>query len=126
MKKKFSIKDRAYSFTHAFRGLGKLLKEEHNSRIHVAAAVIATIMGLLLKINTFEWLAVAIAIALVLLCELFNTAIERLADKVEPNWDKTIGEVKDYASAGVLIASILAVLVGGIIFTPKLIAICGL
>ena len=124
MKKKFSIKDRAYSFTHAFRGLGKLLKEEHNSRIHVAAAVIATIMGLLLKINTFEWLAVAIA--LVLLCELFNTAIERLADKVEPNWDKTIGEVKDYASAGVLIASILAVIVGGIIFTPKLIAICGL
>ncbi len=126
MKKKFSIKDRAYSFSHAFRGLGKLIKEEHNSRVHLVAAAIASVTGLLLKINTFEWLAVAIAIALVLLCELFNTAIERLADKVEPNWDKTIGEVKDYASAGVLIASILALLVGGIVFIPKIITICGL
>ena len=126
MSKPFSLKDRINSFYYAFRGLGNLLKNEHNSRIHLSTAIFAIILGFYCSISTLEWACISIVIGLVFLTELLNTSIERLADKVEPNWNKTIGEVKDYASAAVLIASVVAVLVGGIIFIPKLISICGL
>ena len=118
--KPFSIKDRLNSFTFAFKGLWQLLRHEHNSRIHLLAVLIVTIAGFYYRISQQEWIAITIVCGLVILCELFNTAIERLSDKVEPEWDKVIGEVKDYASAAVLIASIISVIVGCIIFIPKL------
>lgn len=123
MKKPFSLIDRIKSFGPAFNGLRLLFIYEHNARIHLLASVVAVSLGIWLDINGLEWLAISIVIALVFLSELFNTSIEKLADKVEPNWDKLIGEIKDYASAAVLIASILAIVVGGIIFIPKILSI---
>lgn len=118
--KPFSLKDRLHSFTHAFRGLWQLLKNEHNSRIHLTAAALVTVMGFYFSISPLEWVAIVLVCGLVILSELFNTAIECLSDKVEPEWDKTIGAVKDYASAAVLVASFVAVIIGAIIFFPKL------
>ena len=119
MKKPFSILERIKSFGPAFKGLKLLFVHEHNAWVHLLATVVVISLGIGFNINISEWIALSIVIGLVFLSELFNTAIERLADKVEPNWDQLIGEVKDYASAAVLIASILAVIVGGIIFLPK-------
>jgi len=118
---KFSLKSRAKSFTYAFKGLVVLFKKEHNSRIHITAAILVIALGFILDISPQEWISISIVIALVLLSELFNTAIERLADVVDPNWNKLIGEVKDYAAAAALIAALVAVVVGAIIFVPKLI-----
>ena len=85
------------------------------------------VFGIIVQLNSVEWLFIALAVSLVFLSELFNTAIEKLADKVEPSFSPIIGAVKDYASAAVLIASIFAVIVGVLILGPKAILfICGL
>ena len=117
---KFSLRSRIKSFEFAFRGIGRLLKNEHNSRIHFTVAFVVIVLGFVLRVSSIEWICLSIAMALVILSELFNTSIELLADKVESEYDKTIGAVKDLASAAVLIASILSVIVGLIIFTPKI------
>ena len=117
---KFSIKQRIQSFTHALRGLVDLFKYEHNSRIHLVSAIITIIAGFLLKITSAEWLIIILIIGLVFITELINTAIERLADKVQPEFDPIIKKVKDYAAAAVLVASITALVVGSIIFIPKI------
>jgi diacylglycerol kinase (ATP) len=118
----FSLKERLQSFIPAFNGIKLLFQNEHNSWVHLFCAVGSVIIGIVVQLSSIEWLFLLLAIALVFFAELFNTALERLADKVEPNFDFTIGAVKDYASAAVLIAAIFAVIVGVVLFGPKLIA----
>jgi diacylglycerol kinase len=117
---KFSLKQRFESFKFAFHGLWSLLKNEHNSRIHLSAAIVAITMGIILKISTVEWSLLIIVTGLVFLTELLNTALETLADFVNPEWNESIRKVKDYAAAAVLISAIIAVIVGGLIFLPKI------
>ena len=117
---KFSLKSRFGSFKFAFHGLWSLLKNEHNSRIHFLAAIVAIAMGLILKINPFEWSLLIIVIGIVFLTELLNTSLETLADFVDPEWNERIRKVKDYAAAAVLISAIISVVVGGLIFIPKI------
>ena len=96
MKKqeKFSIAKRLKSFTYAFNGLKVLFLEEHNSRIHLFATVCVVIAGALLKLSVLEWVAVAFAVGLVFSGEIFNSAIEDLADVVCPERDERIKKVK--------------------------------
>src|SRR5450759_203444 len=117
---KFSLKSRIGIFKLAFHGLWSLLKNEHNSRIHFLAAIGAIAMGLILKINSFEWSLMIIVIGIVFLTELLNTSLETLADFVDPEWNERIRKVKDYAAAAVLISAIISVVVGGLIFIPKI------
>ena len=117
---KFSIAGRMKSFTFAFNGFANLIRNEHNARIHVVALLAVFVAGILLKIEAMQWVAIAIVSGLVFMAELFNTAIEKLADMVEPAWNEKIGQVKDYSAAAVLIAAIIAVVVGGLIFIPEL------
>jgi len=107
------------SFINAARGVGFLFKSQPNSRIELTITGIAVISGFLLKITTVEWLIILLCIALVLGLEGINTAIELLADKLHPGFDPEIGKVKDVAAGAVLIASIVAALIGFIIFAPK-------
>jgi diacylglycerol kinase len=118
---KFSLKSRFVSFKFAFRGLCLLLKNEHNSRIHFLAAIAAISMGIVLKINPVEWSLLVLAIGIVFLTELLNTSLETLADIINPEWNESIRKVKDYAAAAVLISAIISVVVGLIIFIPKII-----
>jgi len=120
VQSKFSIRKRLLSFRFAYYGLVRLWKEEHNSRIHLIALILVLILGFYFKINPNEWIAILIVCALVFLAEIFNSAIENLADFIEPNKNPIIGKIKDYAAAAVLIAAFLAVLVGLIVFIPKL------
>jgi len=117
---KFSLKSRFGSFKFAIHGLWSLLKNEHNSRIHFLAAIVAIAMGLILNIYPFEWSLLIIVIGIVFLTELLNTSLETLADIVDPEWNERIRKAKDYAAAAVLISAIISVVVGGLIFIPKI------
>jgi len=117
---KFSIKKRLKSFKYAFAGLKALLLFEHNSRIHLVAAVLVILLGILLKISVAEWLFIVLVIGIVFTAELLNSAIEKLADLVSPDHNEQIKRIKDYCAAAVLVSSIAALLIGVIIFIPKI------
>ncbi|MGQ1783968.1 MULTISPECIES: diacylglycerol kinase family protein [unclassified Saccharicrinis] len=117
---KFSISKRLKSFVYAFNGLRILLTEEHNSRIHLLAAIAAVILGCVLQINYTEWLSVLFCIGMVISLELVNSAIENLADCVSPEKNERIKTVKDMAAGAVLWGAIIAFVIGTIIFLPKI------
>ncbi len=116
----FFFQKRRQSFGHAFRGIALLFRSETHARIHVAAAVLALAAGFIFSINTTEWLFVLGCIGAVLSLEAVNTAMEHLANKVQPEWDETIKKVKDLSAAAVLISAIIAFFIGVIIFLPKI------
>lgn len=107
-------------FGYAFSGIRATFKTELNFRIHFFAMVIALLLGLTLSLSLFEWLWVFLAIGLVLAAELFNTALEALANSVSLEFHPSIKKSKDAAAAGVLVISILALVIGLFIFIPKL------
>ena len=119
-KTKFRISSRISSFRYAYEGIISLIKNEHNSRIHLIAAVLAVILGFILKISRFEWICITIVIGLVFIAEFINSAIEQIVDFIEPEVDPRIKQIKDYAAASVLVAAIVALIVGGLIFIPGL------
>ena len=117
---KFTIKSRLKSFRFALRGLKSLLKYEHNSRIHLIAAVVAVTLGIILKIDLQEWSLLVIVIGMVFIAELINSSLESLADHTDTEWNEFIMKSKDYSAAAVLISAVIALVVGCIIFLPKM------
>ncbi|MFO7620165.1 MAG: diacylglycerol kinase family protein [Bacteroidales bacterium] len=117
---KFSARSRFGSFRFASKGLLTLLKYEHNSRIHLLAALAVIAAGIVLKISMPEWCLIIIVTGLVFMAELLNTALEEMSDVIDPEWNEKIRKVKDYAAAAVLISSIVSAVVGGLIFIPKI------
>lgn len=117
---RFSVKARLKSFVYAFRGLLVALKEEHNFRIHLVAAVTVVVTGIWLQVSRTDWLWLTLAIGLVLVAEVFNTAIERLVDLKQPEQDPKAGKIKDLAAGTVLLAAITATIIGGLVFWPYL------
>jgi diacylglycerol kinase (ATP) len=120
---KFNIRSRIKSFKYAFEGIFSMLRYEHNSRIHSAAAILVIVSGLLLHINLYEWIVICIVTGLVFITELINSAIELLADLIDPGINPGIKRAKDYAAAAVLISAIIAVIAAVLIFGPKIIAL---
>jgi undecaprenol kinase len=118
---RFSFRKRGISFSHAWRGIIYLIKTEHNARVHLTVIIIAIVSGALLEIEPAEWVVIAIVIGLVLVTELLNSAIEKLADIVEPELNKKIGIIKDYSAGAVLVAAIISVVAGGVIFLPRIV-----
>jgi len=117
---KFSIKKRLASFKYAFNGLKILVLEEHNARIHLVAAICVILLGLFFNISALEWIAVSLVIGFVIACEAINSAIENLADFVSPEKNEFIKKAKDLSAAGVLVSAITAVIIGFLIFLPKI------
>lgn len=107
------------SFSNAARGIAYLFKSQRNARIEIIIATMVIASGILFHISTIEWALILLCISLVLGFEGFNTALELLADKVHPEIDPEIGKVKDVAAGAVLITSIVAAIIGFIIFAPK-------
>ena len=114
------IKQRIKSFSYAIKGALLLLKEEPNVRIHISAGLLAILAGFLFQISLVEWLIVIICIGGVLALEAINSAIECLADYVSPEKQELIKKTKDLAAAGVLIISIASLIIGLLVFIPKL------
>ncbi len=119
---KFSLKSRFGSFKFAFHGLRLLLKNEHNSRIHLFAAIVIIVLGFLLRINLLEWCLLITVIGFVFLTELLNSSLETLADLIDPEWNENIRKAKDYAAAAVLVSAIISLIAGALIFIPKILA----
>ncbi len=118
---KFSIGKRVRSFGYAFEGMRTLLRDEHNSRIHLAAMTVAIVLGFLLGISATEWCVVALCCGCVLMAEAMNSAVEAIADLVSPEFHPLIKKAKDVAAAGVLMMAIAAAVAGIVIFLPKII-----
>ena len=109
------------SFKYAWEGIIQTYKGEQNLKIHTFIAILVVVFGFFLQIDIIEWFVCLILIGLVLMSEFFNTAIEYVVDLASPRIHPLAKAAKDTASAGVLIMSIMAAIVGGIIFIPKLI-----
>ena len=120
---KITPKKLRHSFQYAFSGLAGMLRREPNARIHCIITVLVIVAGFLFRISSTEWIGIVISIGMVIAAETVNTAIERLADVVQPDRDERIGELKDLAAAAVLLCALAAAAVGLIIFLPKVIAL---
>ena len=119
-EKRFSLVARAKSFTHAFRGIGILMKSTHNFWVQIFFLVLAVYFGFLFQISSIEWLIIILSAGLVFTAEAVNTAIEIDIDLTSPNYHPYARDTKDVAAGAVLISAIIAVIVGLIIFLPKI------
>ncbi|MGD0523463.1 MAG: diacylglycerol kinase family protein [Candidatus Microgenomates bacterium] len=110
-----------HSFPYAMSGIKDTLKKEPNFKIQLILGVLAIFLGIILSISTTEWLILMMSIFLVLVLELINTTLENLVDIVSPQIQEKARVAKDVAAGGVLMCSILSVIIGLIIFLPKVI-----
>ncbi|RZL99901.1 MAG: diacylglycerol kinase family protein [Pedobacter sp.] len=108
------------SFGYSFEGIAHAYRFEFNFRFHLVALILVGICGWYFKLSATQWLWIVSVSGLVIMAELFNTAIEVLVDLVSPDIHPKAKIVKDLASAAVLVAAIVAAIVGLIIFIPKL------
>lgn len=115
------VLSRLRSIKNALRGLLYVMLNENNIIIHMAIAVVVMLMGFYFKISATEWCLLLFAVGLVLCFEILNTAVERVADLYTEHYNKLIGHIKDMAAGGVLLAAVIASLIGLIIFIPKII-----
>lgn len=111
-----------HNIINAFNGLILAIRER-NMKIHICIAVITVILAVIVKLSPIEWAVVLLTTAGVFAAETFNTAIENLSDKVCPTYDNTIKIVKDLAAGAVLLMAMTAIIVGLIIFLPKIITL---
>ena len=110
----------ARSFGFAFAGIGFLLRTQRNARIHVVAGALACALGGWLGISRVEWAVLVFTVALVLILEGLNTAVEAAIDLASPDIHPLAKAAKDLAAGMVLIAAIASVAVGLLILGPPL------
>ncbi len=110
------------SFVYAAAGLSYTIRTQRNMRVHVAIAMVAAIVGVLLRISLIAFAILALTITTVLVAEMFNTVIEACLDIVTPEYHPLAKIAKDVAAGAVLISSILAVVIGLLLFLPPILA----
>jgi diacylglycerol kinase (ATP) len=104
------------SFQYAWQGLKLAIREQQNLRIHLFAMLLVIGLSVVLHASYIEWCILFICIGVVISAELFNSAIEKWVDLVSPEQNKKAGDIKDISAAAVLILSIIAAIIGCIIF----------
>ncbi|MCP3741352.1 diacylglycerol kinase family protein [Rossellomorea sp. BNER] len=109
------------SFVFAVQGVNNAWKHEMNIRFHVLVAILISFLGLILRVTTTEWLILLLTIFAMISLELVNTAIERTVDLVTDDFKPLAKQAKDVAAGAVLIFSIGSIIIGVIIFLPKII-----
>ncbi|HUB60665.1 MAG TPA: diacylglycerol kinase family protein [Puia sp.] len=117
---KFSFHSRLKSFKFAFAGFRELLIREHNARIHLAATVGVIVAGVVFHVSGIEAAVLAVVTGGVWVTEILNTCVERMMDFIHPEEHPHIKYIKDLAAGAVLAAAFTAVVVGLLIFIPKL------
>lgn len=108
------------SFRHAIEGLGYVVRNERNARIHSVMAGLVVALGIWLKITPLEWTLIMAAIALVFAGEMLNTVVELTLDLVMPEENPLAKHAKDVAAGAILVASVAAAVIGLIILGPPL------
>ncbi len=108
------------SMGFALKGALKLITTEHSVMVQFSIAIILLFAGFYYEISQTEWLIQTLAIGLVLSIEGLNTAVEKVADFIHPEFHERIGFIKDIAAGAVFFAAITAIAIGCIIYIPKL------
>ena len=111
---------RLAAFWYAAEGIWHLLRTQRNAQIHCAVAGIIIVLGFALGIDLPEWLVIVVMITLVLAAEGVNTAIEAVVDLVAPEYHPLAKVAKDVGAGTVLLVAIGSVVVGVLIFLPRL------
>ncbi|MEL6918450.1 MAG: diacylglycerol kinase family protein [Bacteroidota bacterium] len=120
MPKESFLKNRIHSVGYALRGAWLLIRTEPSIKIQVVIGLAVTAAGFYFEISTIEWIVQIFAIALVLGIEGLNTAIEKIADYIQPDYDHKIGFIKDISAGAVMLVSIASAIIGIIIYWPKI------
>ena len=116
----FSIRARVRSFRYALEGIAAFFQSEHNAWLHFMATVAVITLATLVGVTKTEMLALIFAIGFVWVAEMFNTCIEKVMDFISVQQHKDIKFIKDLAAGAVLVAAITALVVGAVVFIPKL------
>lgn len=107
------------SFPYAISGLKTALKNEPNFRVHISFAFVAIVMAIILKLSSIETAILILTIAFVIILELINTMLEALVDLVSPEIKEHAKIAKDVSAAAVLVSAIVSLIVGSLLFLPK-------
>ena len=114
------IRGRLRSLKFAFKGAWLLLTSEDSRKAQVFMAIIVTLMGFFFDISNVEWMLQFLAIGIVLVAEALNTAVEKMADFVHPDFHIKIGFIKDIAAGAPTFAGIISLILAGFIYIPKI------
>ncbi|HMJ69004.1 MAG TPA: diacylglycerol kinase family protein [Cyclobacteriaceae bacterium] len=114
------IRKHLASYRYAVRGIWLAFRHESNMVFHFIAAMAVVVTNYLLGVSRIEWVITVMLIGVVWMAEIFNTAIEKLADRVTRDNDPMIGQAKDLAAGAVLIICLIAVACAMIIYLPYL------
>ena len=109
------------SFAFAFAGLAHLIRTQRNFRIELGAGLLVVVAGLWFGLERVEWLAIALTIALVLILEAVNTAIENAVTLASPAFNERARAAKDVSAAAVVIAALASIVVGVLVFGSRLV-----
>ncbi len=120
MQRDKGIKRTINSFKHAFNGLIDAYRTEQSVWIYIPVSLLVILAGFLLKISTTEWLIIILILGIILSLELINTALEAVVDLATEKYHPLAKKAKDTVSAAVLVFAITAVIIGLIIFIPKI------
>ena len=117
---KIFIINRIKSIGYAFKGAYLLFKKEASIQIQTVIAILTIIAGFYFEISATEWAIQLLTVALIMGIEGVNTAIEEMADFIHPDYDQHIGRIKDISAGAVFIVAIVAMVIGAIIYFPKI------
>ena len=121
MKKEWKNQNLFSAVVNALNGIKYTIKTQRNIKIQLCFAILAIIIGFILKLSVGEWCILIITISLVFLSEFINTAIETVVDLYTQEYNEKAKNAKDVAAAGVLIMAISSVIIGIILFGTKII-----
>ena len=114
------------SFGFAFEGLKTAISQGRNFRIQIFIGTAAIALGFILKLSYSEWLHLILIITIILILELVNTSIEAIVDIVSPEFQEKAKIAKDVAAATVLLASVGSIIIGAMLFLPKILVFLSL
>ena len=114
------LQGRIRSLKFALRGAWLLITTEHSIMVQCGVAVVMTVLGFIMHLSIIEWMFQILAIGMVLVAESLNTGIEKLSDFVHPDYHKRIGFIKDISAGAATFAAIIAVIIGLLIYIPKI------
>ena len=110
---------RLKSISFALKGAYKLITTEHSIMIQFSIAILLVIAGFYFHISREEWMMQTLAVGLVLGIESLNTAVEKIADFIHPEFHERIGFIKDIAAGAVMFTAIASIVVGLLIYVTK-------
>ncbi len=111
--------NRLKSVKYAAKGFWILISTESSIIAQIMISIIMIVLGFIMNISATEWMFQIFAIGLVLVSESLNTAIEKIADFIHPNYHDKIGHIKDVSAGAAFFSAIIAIIIGFIIYIPK-------